>query len=148
MTGGGSDEPRSDAAVDSAAQGEVSIFPVEDAFADYGVEDVFVPEPEVGAKTIDLTIDGIECKTITCPASFPFVVGCSISMNGSSSQACIVHQSGGSSVIFKEGQGCGSVYVKGTVTCSSEPGPPLDATTCRVNKGKPLYITSLSMCPG
>ncbi len=137
----------SDASVDAPGS-EGTIFPVDDALADYGVEDVTVADAEVGAKTIDLLIDGIECRTITCPTAYPYVVGCSISMNGSSGQACIAHAEGASVVTFKEGQSCGGVYVKGIVTCSADPGPPLDATNCIVNKPKALYIASLSLCPG
>ena len=153
VTGGGvSEATPADAAAatdaSDASVSEASIFPVEDAWADYGVEEVAVPEVATGATTIVLTIDGTECKSITCPAEFPYVVGCDLSFGGSSSQVCIVHQGDSSTVLFKEGQSCGSASVRGTVTCGTTPGAALDAGNCKVNKSKPLYIPSLAFCPG
>lgn len=147
--GGVAEEPRVvDSSVTDVSVAETTIFPVDDAIADYGVEEVEIADAAPGATTITLTIDGTECKSITCPAGFPYVVGCAVSLSGSSNQVCIVHVAGSPTVIFKEGQACGSTSVRGTVTCSTDPGAPLDTSNCRVNKTKPLYITSLGACPG
>jgi hypothetical protein len=102
---------------------------------------------ETGPMTTTLAIDTTECKAIACPASHPYVVGCKVTVGGDSSQLCIVYTAGSTSVTFKEGQSCGGETVKGSITCSTEPGTALTTTNCTSNKTKPLYITTIGACP-
>lgn len=103
--------------------------------------------PDADPMTTTLAIDTTECKLIACPASHPYVVGCSVVVGGSSSQLCVVHTAGSTTVNFKEGQSCGGEAVKGTIVCSTAMGTGLDATNCTSNKSKPLYITAIGACP-
>jgi hypothetical protein len=48
---------------------------------------------------------------------------------------------------FQEGVACNAGYLTGTVTCSSVPGPPLDATNCPINKPSPHWGSKPSDCP-
>ncbi len=107
-----------------------------------------VESPDADPVTTTLSLDTTECKSIACPASHPYVVGCSVVVGGSSSQLCVVHVAGSTTVTFKEGQSCGGESVKGTITCSTAMGAGLNATNCTSNKPKPLYITAIGACPG
>jgi hypothetical protein len=159
--GGGDDSeaPRrtSDAATDSAsAGGDASIFAVEDTTAPAedtepapaeDTEPVDTGELDTAPPTTTLTVDTIECRTITCPSTHPYVIGCSITMSGASSIGCAVHITGGTTLSFKEGQSCGDTTVRGTVMCSSVPGTGLNAANCFMNKGTKLYVSTISSCP-
>ena len=156
--------PAKDAAATDAVGDSRSIFAVDDTATspepepgpdDTGAspaEDSTAPAPDTrpvdtGPATLAITIDGIECRVITCPSTHPYVVGCSISMSGLSTQGCAVHVPGGSTVLFKEGQSCGDIAVKGTVVCSTAPGMGLNKTNCPTDKSTQLYVTTIGACP-
>jgi len=107
-----------------------------------GVPDDGCPPPvDVG---VDL--DG-DCLTASCPPEAPYPVGCDITMAGGDSRGCVASSPTRSTVYFQEGDRCGVGRVTGTLRCASVPGPPLDATNCRVNKPSPTYPADRSGCP-
>ncbi len=93
-----------------------------------------------------------DCSFADCPPQAPHPVGCTLTMTGGDSRGCVATI--GSRVFFKEGDACpflglpGAGDVKGTLICSSQPGPPLDQMSCAINKANPMFFTNPGMCPG
>lgn len=147
--------PSDDASADAAERDSSSIFPVEDtapveedasAAIDTGAAmDTAVVEDTTS--TLTVTVDTLECRTIICPLTHPYVVGCNVTMGGASSIACAANVTTGRTIVFKEGQSCGDISVRGTVTCSTAAGSGLTRETCVMNKPTPLYVSTLSACP-
>ena len=97
---------------------------------------------------IDVTVDiDGDCVSASCPPQAPYPVGCNISMAGSDSRGCVANAPGSSVVYFQEGDKCGVGKVTGTLSCSSVQGPPLDASTCAINKSDKYYPPDPSGCP-
>ena len=82
----------------------------------------------------------------TCPPQAPYAVGCQITMAGNDARGCVANN-GGPVVYFQEGDKCGAGKVTGTLLCSSQPGAPLSASNCAINKSTKYYPTSKAGCP-
>ena len=97
--------------------------------------------------TIDLPVNiNGDCVTATCPPQAPYAVGCQITMAGNDARGCVANN-GGPVVYFQEGDKCGAGKVTGTLLCSSQPGAPLSASNCAINKSTKYYPTSKAGCP-
>ncbi|MCC6216529.1 MAG: hypothetical protein IT376_16825 [Polyangiaceae bacterium] len=96
---------------------------------------------------IDLTVnlDG-DCLTASCPPQAPYPIGCNVVFSGGDHRGCVAN-AGGSLVYFQEGDACGAGNVSGTLTCSSQPGAPLSAANCAINKSTKYYPPTPSGCP-
>lgn len=88
-----------------------------------------------------------DCVWVTCPASAPYPVGCSITMDGGDCRGCVAHASGSSQVYFQEGDSCSSSGTTGHLLCSSAPGSGLDATNCNFDKKYKYYVAAPEDCP-
>ena len=100
-----------------------------------------------GPIVLQLDIDG-DCVTASCPAEAPFPIACDINFVGGDSRGCVAYEPGSSIVYFQEGDVCNAGHLTGTMTCSTEPGPGLNANNCPINKDEPYYETSSDDCPG
>jgi hypothetical protein len=102
----------------------------------------------IGCKVVSqgVNLDG-DCVTAKCPAEAPYAIGCNISMSGADARGCIASTPGGSGVFFKEGDKCGVGKVTGTLLCSTQQGPGLDASNCNMNKTTKFYPAGPSGCP-
>lgn len=120
-----------------------AIFPTE--------EDVAISDVKSCDGCIDVDVNVVECAPVSCPAAFPFVVGCSIKMGGSGFTGCVAHAPGSASVAFKIGSGCGSMAIEpkitGLIRCSKVDGPQLDAMNCPISTPIRRYVSSLAACP-
>jgi hypothetical protein len=97
---------------------------------------------------IELTVDiDGDCVTASCPPQAPYPIGCNITMAGSDPNGCVANSQGSSGVYFQEGDKCGVGHVSGSLTCSSLPGPALDASNCALNKSNKLYPADPAGCP-
>ncbi len=94
---------------------------------------------------IPVNIDG-DCVTASCPPQAPYAIGCQITMSGNDPRGCVANN-GSSVVYFQEGDKCGAGHVSGTLLCSSQPGSPLDANNCPINKSTKYYPSDKSGCP-
>jgi Putative metal-binding motif len=94
---------------------------------------------------VDVNIDG-DCVTASCPPQAPYAVGCNIVMSGGDNRGCVAND-GGPVVYFQEGDKCGAGHVSGTLKCSSQPGGPLNAGNCPINKSQTYYPQNSSGCP-
>ncbi|MEO7329327.1 MAG: hypothetical protein ABI193_12155, partial [Minicystis sp.] len=95
---------------------------------------------------LDVNIDG-DCVKASCPPQAPNPIGCNIVMSGGDSRGCVAHGAGSPEVYFQEGDQCGAGHVSGTLKCSSQPGAPLDANNCPINKPQKFYPASSNGCP-
>jgi len=100
-------------------------------------------EEEVLVIAIDVTGD---CITASCPATYPYPVACDLEFHGGDPRGCVASSPGESVVYLQEGNDCDAGRVTGTLTCSTEPGPPLDATSCPIAKEDPTYATDPADC--
>jgi len=106
------------------------------------------------AVEVPVDIDG-DCVTAQCPAYAPYPVGCDLVMEGNDSRGCIASTPQGSEVYFQEGNNCpvlGGVLgsagnIMGKLVCSSQPGAPLDAANCPLNKDEKFFVASSDDCP-
>ncbi|MBI5535370.1 MAG: hypothetical protein HY898_21760 [Deltaproteobacteria bacterium] len=96
--------------------------------------------------TQNLSVNGDCVCAPPCPAETPYVIGCNILMDGGNANGCVA-LAGPGRLYFQEGVHCFDGYVSGTVTCSSEPGEPLSAANCPINKPNPIYAQQPSGCP-
>jgi hypothetical protein len=96
--------------------------------------------------TVTVNLDG-DCVTARCPPEAPYPVGCDITMAGGDSRGCVASTPTSPVVYFQEGDRCGAGHVTGTLDCSSEPGAPLNATNCPINKPTRYYPADRSGCP-
>ena len=97
---------------------------------------------------IDLMVDiDGDCVTATCPPQAPYPIACNITMAGNDPRGCVASQPNLSDVYFQEGDNCGAGHVTGTLTCSSQPGAPLDANNCPINKSQKFYVGQPNGCP-
>ena len=116
----------------------------------FPTEDTSIGDVSGCADCIDIAVSVADCGSVTCPAAYPYPVGCSITMGGTDSRGCVVHASGSPMVTFKVGSACSGTadgIVKGIVRCSKTIGAPLNATSCPINKPSKYYPMSLSGCP-
>ncbi len=95
---------------------------------------------------VPVDIDG-DCVRAACPAWAPYPVGCNLVMDGGDNRGCVASTVTGSEVYFQEGNVCGAGHVMGTLTCSSQPGAPLDQQNCALNKSKKFFVQNPDDCP-
>jgi hypothetical protein len=90
-----------------------------------------------------------DCSTQVCPATAPNVVGCSLTFVGDDSRGCVARNATNLSAVFlKEGNGCKSGSVNGTLFCSPTPSTqPLNAVTCPMNRPNKFYVGNPNDCP-
>lgn len=108
------------------------------------------PKPgPTGACTVvvDINVNGDCVCAPACPPEAPYPVGCNVIFSGGNSKGCIAAAQNGA-IYFQEGVMCDAGQLSGSVTCSSIPGPGLNATNCPINKGNPYYGAKPSDCPG
>ena len=96
--------------------------------------------------TLELMIDG-DCVTVECPPEAPYPIACEIEFQGEDSRGCVANTVGDSVVFLKEGNDCGVGAVRGTLTCSAQPGTGLNADNCPMNKPNGFYPSSGDACP-
>lgn len=164
-SGGASDLPNVDASkndvtVDTATAEEVAVdtamemidTAAETAPGDaiFPVEDTSIGDVGGCADCVDVPVNVPDCGSVSCPAEYPNVVGCSITMGGTDSRGCVAHASGSPTVSFQVGSACSGTadgFVTGVVRCSKTPGAALNAKSCPISKPTKLYVSSLSACP-
>ncbi|MBI5511063.1 MAG: putative metal-binding motif-containing protein [Deltaproteobacteria bacterium] len=94
--------------------------------------------------SVDLTGD---CLTVACPSWAPYPVGCAITMGGDDNRGCVASRPGGRGVYLQEGDRCNGGKVTGSLQCACQPGAPLDASNCPINKRYKIYVTDPTQCP-
>jgi hypothetical protein len=104
-----------------------------------------------GCVSVPVDLDG-DCLTVSCPPQAPYPVGCAIVMEGDDSRGCVASTPSSPDVYFQEGDECGLIpafsgHVSGQLLCSTQPGAPLTAATCPINKSTPLYPPTSAGCP-
>lgn len=103
---------------------------------------------QCGLVTVPITASN-DCVTLSCPATAPNLVGCSVTFTGEDGRGCVAHSSANpSSVFLKEGNKCGVGGIGGALFCSPTPSTePLNATTCPMNSKQKIYVASPNGCP-
>lgn len=104
------------------------------------------PGENPGELKMNIDVKGDCVCAPACPPQAPFVIGCSVTFEGSNSNGCVATAKDGKTY-FQEGVKCDEGHLSGFIACSDKPGPGLNAQNCPINKSDPHYASKPSNCP-